>query len=584
MATPHNVSEPDKCPVCLDVYRTPKFLPCFHTFCAECISGVAMRSNRRTFPCPSCREPTTLPRGGAAALQTNFYVNRTSNPAPQQPSSVQQRTGTFCTNHDEKLLEFFCVQCQQPICLNCKLTEHERHTTVDLRKAVDSKNRELIPEKNRLQRAVVDMAERVEKTKAEQQAVRNKKATVLKNIEDRYAILVEAAENYKDKAVDSLNSVSTGIESAVAKVLKKQEGNLQALLKIQQQLNKATNNKTGTEIFTVAKELTSGRASAQSVQRMTSQEVSVISRPVLHFKTTGDVMLQKARDYFGTVSKVDMEATPSEMEIARQFQCGYASDLEIFSLCHENQDSPRLWVSYERRRFAGQVPVEQFNERGDYKTDGATYVGKTSLKAHSRGLIPLCQRADGVDTFSKSLTAPYYKLENNLSGTAKVSRLTISRGYPPRQITDTEFSINVGPHRAFDVDETGQFFVVVEEPATHETWRKVKLYQRPGGYPVNTYTPPTEMFQPSDVCFYTLNGKQVLLVTDELNDCIHVVRVQPGSLSKIPFLTPGCPSLVQPTAMAVDVYARLWLACRGGTILCMEPLANRSRSPSLYSK
>ncbi|XP_070205339.1 uncharacterized protein [Littorina saxatilis] len=491
----------------------------------------------------------------------------------QQSNSVQRINGTLCTIHDQKLLEFFCVRCKQPICVNCKLTAHEQHTAVDLNTAVDSTIRELIPEKNRLDRAVVDMTMVIEKTKAEQQAMLIKKAAVLKDIEGRYAILVEAAEKYKKEAVDSLNSVSTGIEITVANVLKEQEGNLNTLLNIQRQLNTATNNTTATEIFTVAEELLNGRASAQYVQMMTSQQVSIISRPVLHFKTTGDVMLQKLRDFFGTVSKVVSEADPSDMQIATQFQCGHSPDIEIFSLCHETQDSPRLWVSYERRSLEREAPAEQFSERGENKSRGATYFGKTSQKAHCGGLISLPQRQGGVDTFSKSLTAPFYKLENNLSGTAQVIRLTVSNGFLPRTTTETEFSINVGPHRAFDVDETGQFFVVVEEPAFPKTWRKVKLYQRPGGDPVITYTPPIEMFQPSDVCFYTLNDKHVLLVTDELNDGIHVVDLQSGSQPK--FLAPGCSSLIQPTAITVDVYARLWLACRGGTVICMKPVGNR---------
>ena len=134
------------------------------------------------------------------------------------------------------------------------------------------------------------------------------------------------------------------------------------------------------------------------------------------------------------------------------------------------------------------------------------------------------------------------------------------------------FRIKVGACRAFDVDASEQLFVVLEEPLPPNTQRRVRLYRRDNEDAIATYTPPSASCQPSDICFYRLGCRQVLLVSDEGNDAIHVVDVQNGALTFLRYLAPGCPLLVQPTALNTDIEGRLWVACRGGDILTMAPV------------
>nr|KAG5690074.1 hypothetical protein BaRGS_016382 [Batillaria attramentaria] len=84
----------------------------------------------------------------------------------------------------------------------------------------------------------------------------------------------------------------------------------------------------------------------------------------------------------------------------------------------------------------------------------------------------------------------------------------------------------------------GKLFVVLEEAQAPDLQRTVRLYRRPKPRAIATYSPPVAPFQPSDVCFYTLGGDEVLLVADELNDAIHVVNVQDGRLSFARYLAP----------------------------------------------
>ncbi|XP_070206235.1 uncharacterized protein [Littorina saxatilis] len=480
----------------------------------------------------------------------------------------------MCSIHKKKELEFYCVRCQESICINCKMTKHEQHQTEDLHTAIQQKHKELLTDKSRLQKAEKHLRERLKTTRAEQQAVLDKKAVVEKNIRDRHAVMVAAADKFRDEALDSLRTVSTDIEGDIDKILKQQENDPKELLRIMRQVERAYDLRRASDVITAVHEMKTGRCSEQAVEKLTSQGLKTVCRPVLHFKVTGDVILQKTRDFMGTVTKMEMEVAAPEVRVVKRFPCGLEADIEVFSLCHDDEDPPVVRVSFERCQLKKDAPVKLYSEDGTYESNDRR-VGKVSYKQYAKGKrMRPAPRAGCIDTFCKSLTTAHFRLDNDLSEKAEVDIVTVISTDPFKAEQKTEFTINVGAHRAFDVDDTQQFFVVVEEPQLPDVWRKVKLYRRQRVKAISIYSPPAHLpcCQPSDVCFYRLGGQHVLLVTNEENDAIHVVDVSGGCLRFVRYLAPGCPWLIQPTAITVDVSARLWLACRGGTILCMEPV------------
>ncbi|KAK7483388.1 hypothetical protein BaRGS_00025328 [Batillaria attramentaria] len=186
------------------------------------------------------------------------------------------------------------------------------------------------------------------------------------------------------------------------------------------------------------------------------------------------------------------------------------------------------------------------------------------------------QTTGNIITFAKKTEQEltrFLRLNNDLTGQATVFTNQIVSEDPFKTESTKECTVTCGAHRAFDVDACRQLFVVLEEAQAPDLQRTVRLYRRPQPDAIATYSPPVAPFQPSDVCFYTLGGHEVLLVADELNDAIHVVNVQDGRLSFARYLAPGCPLLVQPTALNTDTRGRLWVACRGGTILNCKPIA-----------
>lgn len=175
------------CPVCHNVYEKAKLLPCNHYYCSTCIEKMAesARSLNEPFLCPECRKETNLPPGGIAQLKPASFVERLKELHAKMSTaevkviiceqcsegssiafchqcaeficedctrshrkmkifsdhvvaslktlrgslvnSVQLKDGARkCVKH-EKVMELFCLQCEELICHDCTIIKHKRH-------------------------------------------------------------------------------------------------------------------------------------------------------------------------------------------------------------------------------------------------------------------------------------------------------------------------------------------------------------------------------------------------------------------------------------------------------------------------
>ena len=78
MATKERTFEAPSCNICMETFelppgkRTPKALPCMHSFCESCLLEHARGA--ASMECPTCREVTQLPGGRVEGLKSNFAV------------------------------------------------------------------------------------------------------------------------------------------------------------------------------------------------------------------------------------------------------------------------------------------------------------------------------------------------------------------------------------------------------------------------------------------------------------------------------------------------------------------------------
>ena len=346
------------CSVCLEPNKPLKFLSCHHSFCCQCIQRVADRHPGRRFPCPSCRALTTLPAGGVAALQTNFYLQAAKRRA------AEAQSGDLCKTHADKKLEFYCEVCDDSLCLNCKLTEHEGHRTRDISAAARSKRPDLLTDQDRLERAVSTVTEKMAGREEELRVLQQKTRALEADIERRHQLVVNTAHRWRQEAIQSLHSVTADIEGDVSRQLTQRQRQQDTLLDIQRQLQHTLRSGTDGDVIAMAKEMKSGRGSRSEVDKITSQEKNVIVRPVLRFNVTADVMVEKTRDYLGSVRKMEMTETQDDVTVEEKFTCTEDPGLDVFSLCHKDTDPPTVDVSYDNKTLLQpDMPIK--NIQGD---------------------------------------------------------------------------------------------------------------------------------------------------------------------------------------------------------------------------
>nr|KAG5690076.1 hypothetical protein BaRGS_016384 [Batillaria attramentaria] len=424
---------------------------------------------------------------------------------------------------------------------------------------------QLSEDNDRLKGLKTEVEKIVAAAQKERQVIKDKRVALQEAIRTRHDTLQALIDQYQEEALASLDEVTDDLLAAQKADLTPGEETLQQLTKLQQRVQQAVDIGAGCELVTVARDMRCGHGSEEAVQKLTTKQMTTVCRPALSYARITDTLLETMRQYMGNATKMEMDVPEPEVAMKEQFRCREDPDTDICHVCPLDND--KVWVSYAPCEARNDAEALRYNARG--KVLGSQMYDVPARLTWVRigngcAMCPVpeegktCTYAKRCDTTTKS----FFRLDNGLEGQATVYSRKIESDSPLKIIQKEEFTVYCAAHRAFDVDASEQLFVVLEEAQAPDLQRTVRLYRRPQPDAIDTYCPPIA-FQPSDVCFYTLGGHEVLLVADKLNDAIHVVNVQDGRLSFTRYLAPGCPLLVQPTALNTDTRGRLWVASRG---------------------
>jgi len=117
------VSDMTKCSICLEDFKDPMSLPCLHTFCLECLSGLCQdKWPGDDLLCPVCRNICEVPEDGISAFPLNFIINdllfaqKAAKPAFLCDFCIELNGGT---KTDVAPATKYCVDCSQHVCEKC---------------------------------------------------------------------------------------------------------------------------------------------------------------------------------------------------------------------------------------------------------------------------------------------------------------------------------------------------------------------------------------------------------------------------------------------------------------------------------
>ena len=129
------ISDIAECPICAEEYRTPKPLPCAHTFCLPCLDEYCQSfSDDKSLVCPLCRNPFTVPEGGCRNLPENLLFDDFESSlaevwtdSPETTFEDDSWTSRTCDQHPHEDLAFYCLECKLPGFVKCLSKVHSKH-------------------------------------------------------------------------------------------------------------------------------------------------------------------------------------------------------------------------------------------------------------------------------------------------------------------------------------------------------------------------------------------------------------------------------------------------------------------------
>ena len=250
------------CPICYQLFNNPKYLPCHHSYCEQCLEKMQVQNK---IICPECRKEAIIPAGRVSDLPNNFFINRMVDELVlkrkvegeeevkcdecdedepvvaycpecnmffcQTCNELHKRSKRFrghgivpltelrsnkdvtiqpkakapiCKEHDIELL-FYCETCEQLICMYCTVKEHNGHDHDTVKKMATKHRNELNEVTAPVDEMIRDLSEAHNNIDKMMKKVRQQGDEVDKKIDQHYNKLVQKLTKQKEQLKQQAN-------------------------------------------------------------------------------------------------------------------------------------------------------------------------------------------------------------------------------------------------------------------------------------------------------------------------------------------------------------------------------------------
>ena len=206
------------CPLCLEIFKEPKALPCQHVYCkAPCLEGLALRSGNGTINCPECRTVAQVPGNDLDNLPTALHISRLEEVYKSMQLSAQP-SPTLCNKHKSQSLDLYCETCQKLVCRDCILADclHKEHKYGYVTEVVAGYREELlktlVPAEQlhaRVSRSLITVADVKGK-------ISEQKTTLVGTINTSFDNLIGVLQEQKQRLVQGIEHLTDGKLHAVS--------------------------------------------------------------------------------------------------------------------------------------------------------------------------------------------------------------------------------------------------------------------------------------------------------------------------------------------------------------------------------
>ena len=426
------------CPVCYQLFKNPKYLPCYHSYCEGCLEKMQVQSK---IICPECRKEAKVPAGGVKELPNNFFINRLVDdlilkkkvddeqevkcdecdeddpvvsfcpecnsflchacndhhkrnkryrdhavvPLTELKSNkdapIQAKIKIpLCEEHDEQL-KYYCETCEELVCMYCTVTKHNGHNHDSVKQITTKHRNELKKITDPVEGMIKNLSEPYNIEKMKKKTRRQGKQED-KQIDRYYDKLLQKLMKQKDEVKQQARNAVSQKEKAMITQLE-EVTSMQAKLMSMKELTDALEQSSDQEALSAKREVT------DRVQQLTNAYKKVNIQPV----ESAAMDFVPTKEPFPVFGNIFAYVNPHTSEVINLPQCtlvGKKVEFIIFTKYSNGVPciSGGTQVSVQLKSFTGDVTAGEVRDNNDgsyFASFVAEQVGEVKLSVSING-------------------------------------------------------------------------------------------------------------------------------------------------------------------------------------------------------